>query len=360
MDPELVKTIRAINADASLSLDEKTRRIQAEMAKRRAAAAPSAEAAAAAAAAAAERASSTPQYASAGVLGCAHYQRGCRIVAKCCGRMYVCRVCHDDAEDHAIDRFATEQMQCMHCFAVQPVAACCAQAACPSAGAPLARYYCPICRLWEDAPGRDIFHCTAGCGMCRVGKGLGIDVEHCPLCNLCYTKSSAVHQCPPERVNERCPMCLEQMRSSRTPTVITNCGHQMHQACYMRCLDYSNIGCPICRKSLLRWTPQLLRYYRSNLAVNPMPDEYSGYTAEILCNDCEHHSVVPYHFVWMQCPQRPCVSFNTSIVKVIVGPPLPEGQRPPVLVSDGELSSSSESSDGEQLPEDRSVSEDEE
>lgn len=37
-------------------------------------------------------------------LGCPHYQRGARFQAICCGRWYVCRFCHDQAEDHQVVR----------------------------------------------------------------------------------------------------------------------------------------------------------------------------------------------------------------------------------------------------------------
>ena len=41
----------------------------------------------------------------AGVLGCAHYKRSCKIKAACCKRWYCCRICHDDDQDHQINRY---------------------------------------------------------------------------------------------------------------------------------------------------------------------------------------------------------------------------------------------------------------
>lgn len=46
-----------------------------------------------------------------GVLGCAHYARGAQLVAPCCGRVYTCRQCHDEAEDHVMDRYAVREMR---------------------------------------------------------------------------------------------------------------------------------------------------------------------------------------------------------------------------------------------------------
>ena len=37
-------------------------------------------------------------------LGCAHYPKGCQIFAPCCGKIYPCRLCHDEGEEHKIDR----------------------------------------------------------------------------------------------------------------------------------------------------------------------------------------------------------------------------------------------------------------
>ena len=43
------------------------------------------------------------------VLGCKHYARKVRLVAACCGAAHVCRFCHDESEDHTIDRYATKR-----------------------------------------------------------------------------------------------------------------------------------------------------------------------------------------------------------------------------------------------------------
>lgn len=108
-----------------------------------------------------------------GVLGCPHYARACQLVAPCCGRIYTCRQCHDDAEDHAMDRYAVERMRCMRCGGEGPVGQDCSHC-----GGRSARYYCAICHLMDDTPGRDIYHCPF-CNVCRRGKGLGVDFFHC-------------------------------------------------------------------------------------------------------------------------------------------------------------------------------------
>lgn len=37
-------------------------------------------------------------------LGCNHYKRNCKLVAACCNRIYTCRRCHDDINNHSMDR----------------------------------------------------------------------------------------------------------------------------------------------------------------------------------------------------------------------------------------------------------------
>jgi hypothetical protein len=43
--------------------------------------------------------------------------------AFCCGKLYVCRLCHDEQDTtHKIDRFKTQRMMCAFCKEMQPIA----------------------------------------------------------------------------------------------------------------------------------------------------------------------------------------------------------------------------------------------
>lgn len=55
-------------------------------------------------------------------------------------------------------------MVCRFCNHRQAVAGACA-----SCGNSMSRYYCSICHLFDDEPGRDIYHCPS-CNVCRRGK----------------------------------------------------------------------------------------------------------------------------------------------------------------------------------------------
>ncbi|KAL8942849.1 MAG: hypothetical protein Q9211_001212 [Gyalolechia sp. 1 TL-2023] len=108
-------------------------------------------------------------------LGCPHYKRNIKLQCSACYGWYTCRFCHDEVEDHSLNRRETKNMLCMLCG--------CAQAAaeeCFRCGERSARYYCSVCKLWDDDPAKSIYHCN-DCGICRIGQGLGKDFYHCKV-----------------------------------------------------------------------------------------------------------------------------------------------------------------------------------
>lgn len=111
-------------------------------------------------------------------LGCAHYRRNIKMQCFTCARWYTCRLCHDEAEDHVLPRRNTKYMLCMLCGHPQHTSD-----VCHNCGESAARYYCNICKLWDGAPDKSIYHCN-DCGLCRVGEGLGKDFFHCKVCMI--------------------------------------------------------------------------------------------------------------------------------------------------------------------------------
>lgn len=109
------------------------------------------------------------------MLGCAHYKRNIKLQCSACDRWYTCRFCHDEVEDHSLNRRETKNMLCMLCGCAQPASEECAQ--CGERGA---WYYCSVCKLWDDDSKKSIYHCN-DCGICRVGQGLGKDFYHCKV-----------------------------------------------------------------------------------------------------------------------------------------------------------------------------------
>eukprot|EP01102_Stenamoeba_stenopodia_P003684 TRINITY_DN13841_c0_g1_i1.p1 TRINITY_DN13841_c0_g1~~TRINITY_DN13841_c0_g1_i1.p1 ORF type:complete len:323 (+),score=36.12 TRINITY_DN13841_c0_g1_i1:152-1120(+) len=188
-----------------------------------------------------------PSYhdASRKVLGCIHYQRSCKIKPTCCGKWSPCRICHDQqTDDHVMDRFATQEMMCMICKTIQPVAAACQSEACR--GKKLARYYCSICKLWEDNERKDIYHCFH-CGFCRLGKES--EFYHCFQCSMCISVTVRnIHRCKPGQTKGQCPVCnkLGPMWNGLAPILFLPCGDAVHVRCYQHLLA-NDLPCPICK-----------------------------------------------------------------------------------------------------------------
>lgn len=102
------------------------------------------------------------------VLGCKHYKRNVKLQCSACDKWYTCRLCHDEAEDHILNRKATKNMLCMICS--------CAQRAgefCVNCGERTAWYYCGVCKLWDNDSDKNIYHCN-DCGICRKGRGKSV------------------------------------------------------------------------------------------------------------------------------------------------------------------------------------------
>lgn len=108
-------------------------------------------------------------------LGCEHYKRNVKLQCSACSRWYTCRFCHDNVQDHSLNRRETKNMLCMLCGCAQP-----AGEICVDCGERSAWYYCSVCKLWDDDNEKSIYHCN-DCGICRVGQGLGKDFFHCKV-----------------------------------------------------------------------------------------------------------------------------------------------------------------------------------
>jgi hypothetical protein len=237
---------------------------------------------------------------------CEHYQRKAWIKADCCGQYYPCRFCHDAVENHEIDRHATKYVGCTSCGAEnQPAVESCGQC-----GTRFAAYFCKVCVFYDDTPGKDIYHCHK-CGLCRVGKGLGVDNFHCDRCNSCVPLNVAKsHPCMERSLECNCPICSEYMATSREQVVFMRCGHAMHASCFTR-HTATRYTCPICSKSLTN----MESWYRAlddRLASEPIPLGLRSKRSRIYCNDCDLRSTAKYHFMFHRC--NTCAGYNTRVL----------------------------------------------
>jgi len=107
------------------------------------------------------------------------------------------------------------------------------------------RYYCDICKFWEDAENKEIFHCPE-CGLCRLGRSG--DYIHCKRCGCCLNyKYYAKHPCIENSLDSDCPICFTYLFKSREPvTFFMPCGHPIHYDCLVQYGKVSSL-CPICR-----------------------------------------------------------------------------------------------------------------
>ena len=258
-------------------------------------------------------------------MGCEHYRRNVKLQCNTCQKWYTCRLCHDDAEDHALPRKETKNMLCMPCGYAQK-----AGDECVRCGRLAARYYCGICKLWNDDPDASTYHCD-GCGICRVGAGLGKDFFHCKSCGICIaieTKDS--HRCREGAMDCNCPICGEYMFTSTKRMIHMNpCRHLIHKRCYEQHM-LTSYKCPICSKST-RNMESLFRKWDQNIAEQPMPSEWAAARAIIYCNDCEAKSQTLYHWVGLKCSI--CKGYNTREVQILnapgSGPPTTAAAPPP-------------------------------
>ena len=89
-----------------------------------------------------------------GELGCEHYRRRCKLVAPCCGEVFWCRHCHNEAKNeretdakkaHQVDRTAVQEVVCGCCGERQPVAA-----SCRACSVTFGEYFCEPCRFYDN------------------------------------------------------------------------------------------------------------------------------------------------------------------------------------------------------------------
>jgi len=280
---------------------------------------------------------------------CSHYDRKCTIIAACCGMAFGCRLCHDECDvlpppifdlqkkaekeasesmtsyqrsnslpmaavlddnlpdHHDIDRFAIAEVICRECFTRQSSKT----NNCRVCGVQFGDYHCIICNLWmsaEESP----YHCS-DCGFCRVGGRENF--KHCFDCGMCIDANLFTdHNCKVGKYMSNCPVCQEDLFSSRSASHEMPCGHAIHWHCFCDLTSFDS-RCPICKKtaeSHERMQPTWNAMAMA-IALQPVPPELSK-VVTILCSDCEARDENrSWHFFGVQC--RSCSSFNTIVLE---------------------------------------------
>lgn len=157
------------------------------------------------------------------------------------------------------------------------------------------------------------YHCYE-CGFCRVG-GRG-NFKHCADCGMCIDITLfSDHNCKSGKYMSNCPVCQEDLFSSRSATHEMPCGHTIHWHCYQEFSKHDS-RCPVCKKT--SESPENMSHTWSamalSIAMQPVPVELAK-VVDIFCNDCETQDQnLRWHFLGVQC--RKCSSFNTIIEKI--------------------------------------------
>lgn len=287
---------------------------------------------------------------------CNHYQRKCSLISPCCGMVFGCRLCHDECDQlsppifnkddssddddgsqhiprkikvesgavprrgsmssimssisamgddvhHTVDRFAIKEIICRECFTRQSSKT----NECIKCKVVFGEYHCDVCNLWmsaEESP----YHCEE-CGFCRVG---GKDkFRHCKGCGMCIDVALFdEHNCKSGKYMANCPVCYEDLFSSRMLTHEMPCGHNIHWHCFNSLMS-SDTRCPICKKTATHEDmTEVWAALADDIAMQPIPPEQARCVG-IVCNDCEvREDDRRWHYLGVEC--RTCGSFNTS------------------------------------------------
>jgi len=213
-----------------------------------------------------------------------------------------------EPQHHTIDRHAIREVICRRCYTRQSSKT----NNCISCGVQFGEYHCAICNLWMTAEERP-YHC-AECGFCRVGGAENF--RHCNDCGMCIDASLfAQHNCKVGKYMQNCPICQEDLFSSRSASHEMPCGHAIHWHCF-RELAAHDSRCPVCKKTAEThermqptWNAMAM-----GIELQPVPPDLAK-AVTIICNDCERtEDNRAWHFLGVQC--RSCTSFNTVVERI--------------------------------------------
>jgi RING finger/CHY zinc finger protein 1 len=175
---------------------------------------------------------------------------------------------------------------------------------CISCGVCMGKYFCEVCKLFDDDISKQQYHCH-GCGICRIGGGENF--FHCSKCGCCYsTVLKNSHACVEGAMHHDCPICFEYLFDSIDGVSVLRCGHTIHENCLKEMEKHRKLICPLCSKSVCDMSRAWERLDRE---IARLPDSYDGRMVRILCNECEAIAEVRFNLIALKC--QSCQSYNT-------------------------------------------------
>jgi Zinc-ribbon/Ring finger domain len=159
------------------------------------------------------------------------------------------------------------------------------------------------------------YHCV-DCGFCRVGGRENF--THCNDCGMCIDAFLVDdHNCKSGKYMNDCPICQEDLFSSRFASHEMPCGHAIHWHCFKELTSYDT-RCPVCKKTA-ESPDQMAATWSTiamGIALQPVPPEMAR-MVNIYCNDCESSDCnLRWHFLGVRCLQ--CFSFNTNVEQIVM------------------------------------------
>jgi uncharacterized CHY-type Zn-finger protein len=244
---------------------------------------------------------------------CNHYDNKLQIFASCCKKYYDCHLCHNESNNHQVNRQTIKKIKCITCAHENSVSE-----ECISCKTKFAKFSCKKCNIWCSKI-TNSFHCN-DCGICRQGKKE--DYFHCNGCNICLSiNCKDNHKCSKLDNNADCLICFNSLfLNINDSVVILPCNHLIHKNCLEELRKNSHKSnkipsCMICRKSVNSHS-LYESIYDNYIINNPLPSYYDNWIAEILCNDCCIKSNTKYHTKYIKCIE--CKSYNTTLINKII------------------------------------------
>ncbi|KAJ0083782.1 hypothetical protein Patl1_30569 [Pistacia atlantica] len=243
-----------------------------------------------------------------GNYGCSHYRRRCKIRAPCCGEIFDCRHCHNEAKNsleidaldrHDIPRHEVEKV-CI-CFPALLICSLCdteqnVQQNCINCGICMGKYFCEKCKFFDDDISKNQYHC-AECGICSILLKLillaigftelearRISSTATNVVRCCYSKfMKDAHCCVERAMHHNCPICFEFLFDTMKDITVLRCGHTIHLECLKEMEMHYRYSCPVCSKSICDMS-SLWSKIDQEIASTPMPEIYQNKMPEI----CQH------------------------------------------------------------------------
>ena len=91
---------------------------------------------------------------------------------------------------------------------------------------------------------------------------------------------STSFQCVERMSHANCPVCQEDLHTSREPCQIPPCHHLLHKSCFDGLLNNGHFYCPTCSKSLVDLSP-MWKVMKKQIQKNPMQGRYQVHTRYI-------------------------------------------------------------------------------